>query len=158
MTYKKFSIMKEVDVYSNNLRSIVLIAAMVAISGCATTGNPGCGLLSRNGEMTVQKGGDTSGSSFCNVHLTYNNTSGNTVKPQIRAIFYDENGNTIAEGYQSFANIDPGRSQKITELVRCNGQSIRKMHIKEAVDYNTCDKHGCFRICGVYGREYTWNQ
>lgn len=144
--------------YSNNLRNIILVAAIVAVSGCATTGNPGCGMLSRNGEMTVKKGGDTPGSSLCKVYLTYNNTSDRTVKPQIQAIFYDEKGNTITEDSTTFANIDPGRSQMLTELVSCNGQSIRKMHIKEAVDYNTCDKNGCFRICGVYRHDYNWNQ
>ena len=144
--------------YSINLHKIILFAAIVAVSGCATTGNPGCGMFSRNGEMTVQKVGITPGNSICKVNLTYNNTSDKTVKPQIQAIFYDENGNTITEDSTTFANIDPGRSQALTELVNCNGQSIRKMHIKEAIDSNACSKSGCFRVCGVYGHDYNWNK
>ncbi len=131
--------------YSINLQKIILFAAIVAVSGCATTGNPGCGMFSTNGEMKAQKSGISPGSSFCKVNLTYNNTSEGTVKPKIQAIFYDENGNTITEAITIFANIDPGRSQTLTKLVNCNGQNIRKMHIKEAIDSNACSKSGCFR-------------
>lgn len=141
---------------TNNLRNILLVAVIGAMSGCATTtGNPGCGMFSVNGEMVIQS--EASSGSFCPLHLSYTNKSSKPVKPQIKSIIYDNQGNTIAEKTEYFDNIDPGRSQTKRALILCNGQTIKKISIKEAVDTNTCSKSGCFRICGVYQNNYFLN-
>lgn len=141
----------------NNLRNIILGAVIVAISGCATTtGSPGCGMFSVNGEMSIQMSEVKIGS-LCTLNLTYTNKSNKTVKPRIQAIFYDGQGNTITEKTSLFNNIDPGRSQTMGEHFLCNGQTTKKISIKEAVDTNTCSKSGCFRICGVYQNSYFLN-
>lgn len=143
-------------------RKIMLLAVVVLISGCGTverynqimTG-AGCGLDSINGGLTVQSkpfldSGHT-------ILFTYENKSNGIVKPQISTIFYDANGNTLSERTVYFNNIDPGRSQLVTEIIISNGQPIKTMKVLEAVDRNRCRRSSeCGRICGVYESTFTW--
>lgn len=135
---------------------ILLSTAIVVVSGCATS--PGCGMFNKNGEMTVTRNGNAPDNSYCNVTFNYKNTADSTVKPRIQVIFYDRQGNTISEKDIFFANINPGRSQSVPQIISCNGQTIAKMNVTEASDLNSCSNSGCLRICGVYKGNYDWGQ
>jgi hypothetical protein len=137
-------------------------AVLLSISGCASPesgkGKAGCGLFNVKGELTVTKNDKNTSRSYCDVKMTYNNIADRTVRPRIKAIYFDANGNTITESHSTFADINPGKSQTVSTLANCNGQTISKMTISEAIDASSCSPSGCQRLCGVYDQDYKWGQ
>ena len=141
---------------SRNLGSLILPIVIVAISGCASH-QSGC-MFGIEGNITAKKGPPSTSSGYCATQITYSNTSDKIVMPQIRATFFDANGNTITNTTYTFSRITPGHSQTINQPVDCNNQQIKKMHVDSAEATNQCYQETCLKICGVHNTDSNWSE
>jgi len=122
----------------------------VAFAGCATQGqDPGCGILAIPGKISFTKDG-SSGSSLCSIGATYTNLSQYLVKPELEYIAFDNNGNTLEEGFVWFDTILPGKSQTKTMYITGNCNKLKVVNIKSASFANRL-------ICGVHKTVYTFH-
>jgi hypothetical protein len=122
------------------------------------TGKAGCGLFNVKGELAAAKNDANTSRAYCDVKITYTNIADRTVRPRIRAIYFDAYGNTITETVEYFSDINPSKSQTLSTLVACKGQTISKMTIREATDTRSCSSAGCPLVCGVHDKSYTWGK